>query len=382
MWFQRGQSALAAGQPRPAIQNFRDALYYSHDNRQYRLRLAEALVAAGRIREAQSYLLTLWQDEPSNSTVNLQLARLAARQGETQAVLRYYHGAIYGLWSDGDAASRSRQARLELINYLLSLRNNTQADAELIALTSELPANAASHTQVGWLFLRAGDQRQALTAFEQALRFNPRDASALLGAGQSAFDLAEYSAAARYLERAVHLPHPAQAQDLLATCRLVLEWNPNAQGVNSKQRALRIVQAFHQAGQRLKDCAAVKGVSLVPGTAGAAPSQPPAAAAAPVTQKPPGLMAKILGEVRPGATAGAAENKPAAPSPADMQQLYEQAAQLKPEVRVYRLQRDPQTADAAMNIVTQIETLTAQQSGRPKGPDLALFLLAQKAEER
>ncbi|HLX74606.1 MAG TPA: tetratricopeptide repeat protein, partial [Terriglobales bacterium] len=118
MWFGRGESALAAGQPEPAIQDFRNALYYSHDDPGYRLRLAEALLAANRRSEAQSYLLTLWQDEPSNSTINLQLARLSAKQGRTRAALRYYHGAIYGLWPDGAAAARRQQTRLELIHYL------------------------------------------------------------------------------------------------------------------------------------------------------------------------------------------------------------------------------------------------------------------------
>ncbi|HEU5335647.1 MAG TPA: tetratricopeptide repeat protein, partial [Terriglobales bacterium] len=173
MYFGRGQAALAAGQPHAAIQDFRNALYYSHDDPNYRLRLAEALAAANRIPEAQSYLLTLWQDAPSNSTVNLQLARLALKQGNTQAALRYYHGAIYGLWPDGEAAARRLQTRLELIHYLLRLHDSTQADAELIALTSELPRSAAAHSQVGGLFLQTGDRERALEEFQQALRLDP-----------------------------------------------------------------------------------------------------------------------------------------------------------------------------------------------------------------
>jgi Tfp pilus assembly protein PilF len=388
MWFERGQAALA-NNPRQAVRDFRDALYFSHDNREYRLRLAEALLAANRVREAQSYLITLWQDEPSNSIINLQLARLTAKRGETQAALRYYQGAIYGLWPEGDASLRRRQSRLELIHYLLSLHDLTQAEAELIALTPELPAHAPAHNEVGWLFLQAGNPARALGEFEQALRLNPRDISTLEGAGKAAFNLAQYMRAAHYLERAARMtPHRQATEELLVTCRLILEWNPYAAGVSSRQRAMRIQQAFQQARGRLEQCAAAKGMMLTPGAppaqpeAGSGAANPPRkGASAPASGS--GFVAKILGKVKPGASPAAAANPPAGEiTSAQTQQLYQKLAQLRPDVRVYKLERDPQLADEVMGLVSQIETVTAQQCGTPKGPDLALLLLARQAEER
>ena len=382
MWFARGQAALAAGQPQTAIQDFRNALYYSREDPACRLRLAQALADANRLPEAQSYLLSLWQDEPGNSTVNLQLARLAARQSRTQSALRYYHGAIYGFWSEGDAPTLRRQTRLELIHYLLALRDFTQADAELIALTPELPRPSPANAQVGELFLQAGDPERALQQFEQALRSNPRQPAALRGAGQAAFQLARYRDAAQYLERAQRLgPRDPQSEELLATSRLVLEWNPYAKGINAGARALRIAQAFRQARRRLDQCAARVGISLAPELSSTSP--PRAAVSAPAQSAPPspsGLMARIMGKIRPGEPAlplPAAANNSAA-----MQQLHQQVTRLRPDLRPYRLQRDPQLADLAMGLVTQIETVTAQQCGAPKGPDLALLLLARQAEER
>ncbi|MGE5205232.1 MAG: tetratricopeptide repeat protein [Chlamydiota bacterium] len=383
MWFGRGQAALAAAQPQPAIQAFRNALYYSHDDPAYRLRLAEALVAANRIPEAQSYLLTLWQDEPSNSTVNLQLARLAAKQGETQRALRYYHGAIYGLWPDGNVAER-QQTRLELIHYLLGLHDSNQADGELIALAPELPRTALAHTQVGALFLQAGDQEHALQEFTEALRLNPKQPAALRGAGEAAFQLGRYLQATRYLDRARRAePLDSKSEKLLATSRLVLEWNPYAKGLNPRQQAARIVQAFTQARRRLNQCAALRGISLTPALQTPAAPATPAPPSTPQNNHAPGLVAKILSSIKPGENGNSlAGPAPGNSNPSAMQQLQQQVTQLRRDMRPNKLERDPQLADSAMGLVTQIETVTAQQCGAPKGPDLALLLLAHQAEDR
>lgn len=388
MWFGRGEAALAAGQPQPAIQDFRNALYFSHDDPGYRLRLAEALLAANRIPEAQSYLLTLWQDEPSNSTINLQLARLSAKQARTQPALRYYHGAIYGLWPDGAAPARRRQTRLELIHYLLGLHDTTQADGELIALIPELPRSAPAHIEVGDLFLQAGDQYRALQEFEEALRLNPRDPAASQGAGEAAFQLSRYGDAVRYLEGAVRNgQHDPGTEELLATSRLVLEWNPYAIGISSQQRAARIVQAFRQARQRLQQCAAVKDITLTPASGSAAPPagttlpSPASAPAAPESHS--GLVAKIFGKIEPGKRAAPAAHPAPIQLDADkMQQLQQQVTEMSRGVRTYKLERDPQIADLAMGLVSQIESLTAQQCGTPTGADLALLLLAHRPGEQ
>ena len=65
-----------------------------------------------------------------------------------------------------------------------------------------------------------------------------------------------------------------------------------------------------------------------------------------------------------------------------MQQLYQQATQVQPRVRAYKLERDPQLGDSVMGLVSRIETVTPQHCGAPQGPDLALLLLAHRTEER
>ena len=105
--------------PREAVADFRNALAYSRDNDLYRLRLAQALMADHRPQEARSHLLSLWEKEPGDGTLNLELARLAAMWGDTPQAVRYYHAAIYGVWPDEPMAHRW-QIRFELSEYLLA----------------------------------------------------------------------------------------------------------------------------------------------------------------------------------------------------------------------------------------------------------------------
>ena len=100
---------VRAGRLDDAISALRTALAYLPDNFEYRLKLAEALAAAGHTRQAQAYLRALWDEEPGNGTVNLELARLAA-SADIADVLRFYHGAIYGVWQDNPRSGGAKPA--------------------------------------------------------------------------------------------------------------------------------------------------------------------------------------------------------------------------------------------------------------------------------
>src|SRR5215472_14437087 len=77
-WYERGQAALQSNRPEEAVDDFRTALVYARDNTVYQKRLAEALIKARHLPEAEVYLRTLWVREPGDGTVNLELARLSA----------------------------------------------------------------------------------------------------------------------------------------------------------------------------------------------------------------------------------------------------------------------------------------------------------------
>lgn len=77
-WFTRGVADLNAQKYDAAVTEFRAALLYSRDDYSYQLNLAEALIGLRHTGEASAYLLNLWDREPENGLVNVELARIAA----------------------------------------------------------------------------------------------------------------------------------------------------------------------------------------------------------------------------------------------------------------------------------------------------------------
>src|ERR1700740_2656970 len=78
--YEAGLNQAPDGHPQNALDSFRAALPYDRDNPQYQLSLARALRDTGRLNESEAYLLHLWDAAPQDSTINLALARLAARR--------------------------------------------------------------------------------------------------------------------------------------------------------------------------------------------------------------------------------------------------------------------------------------------------------------
>lgn len=259
-WYTRGEDALKRSRPAEAVEDFRNALAYARDNDLYRLRLAQALMAGNRPQEARAHLLSLWEKEPGDGTINLELARLAAHWGDTPQAIRYYHAAIYGVWPDEPTPQRRFQIRFELSEYLLH-RNTVQgakdAQAELVALAAELPPqDADGQTHLGSLLLQAGLYARALAAFRNALNEQPNLTPALKGAGEAAFHMGEYQTARHYLLLAVaQQPTDEHTLELLNLSELVLMMDPSVHGLPSRERAHRALHDFQLALARAGTCA-------------------------------------------------------------------------------------------------------------------------------
>src|SRR5579864_4922428 len=147
-WFRRGVADLSAKRFDAAVTEFRSALLYSRGHYDYQLNLAEALIGLHKTGEASAYLLNLWDREPENGLVNLELARIAAQRGDTDQAVRYYHGAVYAAWPQGEEVKR-RNARLELIDLLLQNKDVSDAQAELIALAANVGGELAQQEALG-----------------------------------------------------------------------------------------------------------------------------------------------------------------------------------------------------------------------------------------
>ncbi len=330
-WSQRGHQFLRASQPARAVEAFQTSLRYEPGAQDVHYAMVDSLLAAGRSGQAQSYLLSLWEREPANGLINLNLARIAASRGDISSARRYYHNAIYGVW-DSSAQAHRLQTRLELAHFLLMKGLQKEADAELLAVAANMPSTADLAYELGGLFLQAGDPDHAQQQFELALQSSPRDPRLLGAAGRADFELGKYAAARSYLERAQTRGNtdPDVAR-LAGLGNLILDNDPLDRRASWPLRVQRTIQALATATDRIEACAA-----QTDKTGGTAP-----------------LLAQAL------------------------QQL--SGAQQKTNLRALR--RDPDQLIASANVAFAAEETAAKYCGKPEGLDLALLLIGRSHAE-
>ncbi len=202
VWYQDGLRKFSAGATERSIESFRKATAIERDNHKYVLALADALAAGNHNVEAEQALLRLRELDPTSAEINLHLGRLAAKSGNVQKAVLYYHSSLDGMWTGADVAEQRRNVRIELIHFLIGRHDENRALSELLVLDSELPDNSEAHVQTAKMFLQADDTRHALNDFSEAARLDPHNLEALGGAGDAAFRLGEDRKARHYLEEA------------------------------------------------------------------------------------------------------------------------------------------------------------------------------------
>lgn len=320
-WSVRGDAAYAAGRAGAAVDDFLNALMYAREDRALRLKLARALVAAGRGAEARGYLLTLWEDEPGDGPVNLELGRIAARDRNVAEATRYYHAAIEGAW-DRDSERRRRESRLELVDYLVSAGEGARARPELLALAADAGDEPALRRTIAALFARSGQYASAQAAYEQVLASSPNDTAALSGAGEAAFRSADYPAASRFLRRAV--AHGESSPEVLrdaAVAQLIVDLDPWQRRISTTARAKRASTAFDAARTRLIACLALH------------------------------------------------------PESDDIRTASGDVDRIRSQAEPRSLARHPDDVDTVMDTVFEVERVAARLCGEPGGIDRALYLL-------
>ena len=320
-WANQGLAALRTNQPAKAVTAFRTALSYAPGERNDELMLAEALGEAGRIDESFNYFRGLWESRPGDGLINLEMARLAVKQGKTQEAITFYRSAIDGTW-EGDAIERRRAARLELARYLIQQRELVRAKTELLIAAGNTPDTADLDITLGGLLEQTNDPSDALTFYQKAFRDRPHDADALAAAGRVAYQLGKYSQARDWLERAVReRPDDGKISALLAKAERIAQLSPG-ENLPVRERVNRILAARAIAKQRISGCAAAPG----------------------------DLTARWAG---PDATANASA-----------------------------LRTDPDLQKAVLQLVYDTEIAASQQCGTPTGDDALLLLLARSSAQK
>lgn len=345
--YAQGMADLNAGAADRAIEEFRAALTCDRANPQYQLSLGRALHDTGRLDEAESYLESLWQRTPEDGTINLALARVAARRGAVDDAIRYYHNAMYGVWSTDPEANR-RDARLELVEFLLRKGARAQAQSELVALAAFLPPDPTLHLRAADLLAQAQDYPDALAEYERVLRLDHGNLAALAGAGGAASHAGRYRTAQRYLQLAVNAdPLDPTLRYLLSSANLILETDPFVRRISDAERNRRIAAAFAKAGERLSSCAKQRGVDL----SGAA-------------------NRSVTSSLSPFPS----------PTPQALAALESRWLATRRDLSRLRSAGETDLPDVIMDLVFQIEQQTAEDCGEPQGADQALLLISRDRE--
>lgn len=332
-WLNRGEAALHSGQPQVAIDALRSALAYAPDDENLQIELAEALGAAGRMQEAVAYFNTLLETRPGDGLINLQLARLAARQGDEALAIQHYQAALDGTWQ-GDGYVRRREVRLELSRYLIDRKRYNDARTQLLIAAGNAPDDPNIEVGVAGLLEQAHSPANALHFYKKALEHRPVQLTALLGASRAAYALGRYQEAKELLERTLNHPGfekqpsdiQAQYRDMLSDADHILLLYPDS-GLSFHVRAERILNARRIAQERLAACL---------------------------------------------------NTKTAVPS--ELQTLAGQWHQLPATLRLLQLEQDPELEQTIMQLVYQTEQITSQQCGAPTGNDALLLKIAQAPE--
>jgi tetratricopeptide (TPR) repeat protein len=333
-WFDRANNDIKKDRPAEAVQGFETALVYAPKNREYLTHLAAALVASGRTSEALSYYQNLWQENPRDGAVNLQLARITASQGDVSGAGGYFNGAIFGNWPD-DGSTRRRDAAFEWVHYLLERNDKNRAQSQLLSLAETLPPDPGMHRRLGDDFRQTGAPVYALEQYRLALKYDPDYLPALLAAGQTAFQLGKYNEGESYVNRYLRggsselgTEDLQKAHSLLAVIRAAHSLSPFSANLSDEERIRRVIRNFQIAGQRLQSCV------------------------------PP---------VIPGA--------PQTSTNDEISQSLTKWRQMEPSITFSNLHKNPSIIDDTMNYVLTVEQQTVS-CGIPSAEDMALLSIA------
>jgi tetratricopeptide (TPR) repeat protein len=260
MHFHQGQVLARGGKPDAAVEEYRAALTYSHNERRYELALSLALVALGRTGEAEAHFLELREGDPNNALVNLMLARIAVREGRVADAVAFYNRAIYGLWPSDPQKNRI-QARFELVELLGNTGQARKALGELLSLAAEAPDDPAVQNRVAEMLLNYGSPQHAAEVFRGVLESQPRDPEAALGLARALFQEGKYRDAESQYRRALRLnPGDPRAQQRVAQIADMLALDPTVVTLRSSQRYARSLELIRRTTESLKACLGARAV--------------------------------------------------------------------------------------------------------------------------
>ena len=248
-YFDLGSRLVADRQPADAVDPLRKAHSLQRNNRAYGVRLAEALIASGKLDEAARVLTELLARSPNDGESNLLQARLTLRTASLTDALAYYHRAIYGTWTGlnpGQAETRKVQTRIELAELLAQRGLKQELLSELLALSPEAAGNLDVEKKVAAWYMAAGSPQRSADAYKTLMREDPGDLSNASGLGDAELALGNYRAAEDAFSK-------SGEPDRAGLAETIAQLDPTERTLSSAEkfrRSERILEMTHDALER------------------------------------------------------------------------------------------------------------------------------------
>ncbi len=237
--FEEGARLQAKGDMPEALERLRSAVAAERQNPAYQRGLAAALLAAGRLSDAQTVLNERLQHDPTDAEASLVMARTLAHERRTREAIAFYHRAIFGDWDDSQRARRVA-ARFELVDLLAVLHARQELLAELLPLESDAPRDPATRRRIARLFLVAGSPAHAIAIFSELVRLDRGDADGYQGLGEAELQQGSYRSARRAFALALALrPGDQRIAARLDVCDRALALDPTQRGVGTSEQYRR-----------------------------------------------------------------------------------------------------------------------------------------------
>lgn len=257
--YQAGLQLMKEGKYDPAAEQFRAALVVARENPDYQLALAESLMDAGQLPEAESELADVLARDGTAGAPNLAMARVLVKEGRIPEALSFYHRAIYGQWKENALAHRVA-VRFELIDLLVARHQTEGLLAELLPLQEEAPSDLATREKLASLFIAAGSPVRGADLFREVLRADPKDATAYAGLGDAQFAGGNYRSALQYYETALRLsPGDEHARRRAEVCNQVLALDPTQRALSTEEQYSRSTKLLQLVLDDVHQCLSAQG---------------------------------------------------------------------------------------------------------------------------
>jgi thioredoxin-like negative regulator of GroEL len=253
-FYQDGSRLLQQGKATQAVDLLRRAHALARQNSDYELELINALIADGKLSEAEPLMNDVLQRQPNDGRANLVAARLMTNERRTTDAEAYYHRAIYGEWSSNAAAHRI-SARMELIEFLVANGDKQELLAELLPLQEEAGSNPAIEKRLAHLFLIAGSASRAADVYHSLIQQNPRDAEAYAGLGEAELEQGRYRAAeAAFVTAFRHKPNDASLRQRMELANIMTTLDPTPRRLSSAEKYHRGLRILDLSRASLEQC--------------------------------------------------------------------------------------------------------------------------------